>query len=102
MASCFALAYGAGTGRSNSGLKNRLPRAAKMIGAKPTHDGIDQQARTANHPGLEKPVADEKQDMRQGSGGVRHAHDLAAVRSANRAGVNDPDGQRNKQDDAAP
>ena len=26
----------AGTGRSNSGLKNRLARAAKMIGVKPT------------------------------------------------------------------
>ena len=33
-ASCYALAY-AGTGRSNSGLKNRLARAAKMIGVKP-------------------------------------------------------------------
>ena len=32
---CYAVAYGAGTGRSNSGLKNRLPRAAKMIGVKP-------------------------------------------------------------------
>ena len=34
--------------------------------------------------------------------GERHAHDLTVVRSANRAGVNDPEGQRNKQDDAAP
>ncbi len=33
----------------------------------------------------------EKQDMSEGSGGERHAHDLAAVRSANRAGVNDPE-----------
>jgi hypothetical protein len=32
--SCYA-AYSAGTGRINSGLKNRLPRAAKMIGVKP-------------------------------------------------------------------
>ena len=64
------------------------------------HGGIDQQARIADHPGLEKPVAHEKQDMSDGSGDERHAHDLAAVRSANRAGVNDPEGQRNKQDGA--
>jgi hypothetical protein len=31
----YAVACSAGTGRSNLGLKNRLPRAAKMIGAKP-------------------------------------------------------------------
>ena len=29
------LSYCIGTGRSNSGLKNRLPRAAKMIGVNP-------------------------------------------------------------------
>ena len=28
-------AYGIGTGRNNSGLKNRLAMAAKMIGVKP-------------------------------------------------------------------
>jgi len=33
------------------------------------HDGKDQQARTADRPVLEKPVADEKQDMSEGSGG---------------------------------
>ena len=33
--SFYALAGSAETGRSNSGLKNRLPRAAKMIGVKP-------------------------------------------------------------------
>ena len=32
---CYAIATSTGTGRSNSGLKNRLPRAAKMIGVKP-------------------------------------------------------------------
>jgi hypothetical protein len=32
----YALADSAETGRSNSGLKNRLPRAARMIGVKPT------------------------------------------------------------------
>ena len=31
-----AVAYRTATGRSNSGLKNRLARAAKMIGVKPT------------------------------------------------------------------
>ena len=66
------------------------------------HDGIDQQARIANHPGLVQPVADEKEDMSEGSGGERHAHDLAAVRPANRGGVKDPDGQRNKQEGGAP
>ena len=40
--------------------------------------------------------------MSDGSGGERHAHDLAAVRPANRAGVNDPEGQRNKQEGGAP
>ena len=33
--SCYAVAYCTGTGRNNSGLKNRLAMAAKMIGAKP-------------------------------------------------------------------
>ena len=32
---CYAVACGTGTGRSNSGLKNRLARAAKMMGVKP-------------------------------------------------------------------
>jgi hypothetical protein len=32
---CYAVACSTGTGRSNSGLKNRLARAAKMIGVKP-------------------------------------------------------------------
>src|SRR6478672_593523 len=56
------------------------------------HGSKDQQARIADHTGLKKSVAREKQDMSESSGGVRHAHDLAAVRSANRADVNDPDG----------
>ena len=66
------------------------------------HGGIDQQARIADHPGLEKPVANEKQDMSEGSSGERHAHDLAADRPANRARVDDPDGQRNKQEGGSP
>src|SRR6185436_875667 len=97
--SCYAVACSAGTCRSNSSLKNRLPRADWR---ETDHGGKDQQARTADHPGLEKPLAREKQDMGEGSGGVRHAHDLAAVRPANRAGVNDPEGQRNKQEGGAP
>src|SRR4029453_11454407 len=32
---CYAVACSTGIGRSTSGLKNQLPRAAKMIGAKP-------------------------------------------------------------------
>ena len=32
---CYAVGFSTGTGRSNSGLKNRLPMAAKTIGAKP-------------------------------------------------------------------
>ena len=46
---------------------------------KTDHDGVDQQAHTADHPVLEKPVTDEKQDVGNGSGGERHAHDLAVV-----------------------
>ena len=34
--SCDEVTYGARVGRSNSGLKNRLAMAAKMIGVKPT------------------------------------------------------------------
>src|SRR6185369_5838723 len=41
------------------------------------YGGEDQQARTAEQPGLEKSVAHEKQYVGEGSGGVRHAHDLA-------------------------
>ena len=33
--------------------------------------GIGQEARIADHPGPEKSVADEKQDMSDGSGGER-------------------------------
>jgi len=32
---CYAVACGIASGRSNSGLKNRLAMAAKMIGVKP-------------------------------------------------------------------
>ena len=66
------------------------------------HGGIDQEAHTAYHLGLEKLVPDHKQGMSQESGGDCHAYDLAAVWSANRAGIDDPDGQRNKQEGSAP
>ena len=55
------------------------------------HGAIDHQARIADHPGLEKPVADEKDGMSDGPGDECRAHDFAAVRSTNRAGVNDPE-----------
>ena len=70
---------------SKSGLKNRLPRAAKTIGVKPITTAVDQQACVADRAILEEPVADEQQDVSDGAGGERHAHDLTAVPSATRA-----------------
>ena len=84
------------------GLEERARKGRQDERRETDHAGIDQQARIADHPGLVKPVADEKEDMREGSGAERHAHDLAAVRPANRGGVNDPEGQRNKQEGGAP
>ena len=40
------------------------------------HDGMDQQACIADHPSLVKSVSHEKERMGDGSGGVRHTHNL--------------------------
>jgi len=61
------------------------------------HGAIDHQARIAYHPGLEQPVADEKDGMSDGPGGDCRAHDFAAIRSADRAGVNDPERLRTEE-----
>ena len=52
------------------------------------HGAIDHQGRIADQSGLEEPVAGEKDGMSDGTGGDCRANDFAAVRSANRAGVN--------------
>ena len=70
-------------------LEEPAPKGRQDDRRETDHGGIDEQACTADHARLEKSVAEEKQDVSEGSGGERHAYDLTAVRTANRAGVND-------------
>ena len=44
------------------------PKGRQDDGREADHGGIDQQARTSDHPGLEKAVAEEKQDPELGKG----------------------------------
>ncbi len=49
------------------GLDEAAPEGCQDDGCETKQDRVDQQASTADHPGLEEPVAEQKQDMSEGS-----------------------------------
>ena len=68
---CYAVALQHRDWPQQLRLEEPAPKGRQEDRRETDHEGVDQQARIANHPGLEQPIAHEKQDMSEGSGGVR-------------------------------